>query len=59
MESEDGDALRFGLEDTSELVLDGSLGDIWLIWVNKLNLHLLSGKKRVLDHFLGVEDEFS
>ena len=43
MESEDGDALRFGLEDTSEFILDGSLGDVWLIWVDKFNLNLFSG----------------
>ena len=59
MESEDGDALRFGLEDTGELLLDGGLGDVCLIWVDQLDLHLLSGKKWVLDHFLCVEDKFA
>ena len=57
LHAEDGDLLIFAFEGTGELLLDSSLGDTAAVWVDDLEEHLLSGKKRVVDELLQVEYE--
>ena len=59
VETKDTDLLGLAFELFSELVFDGSLGDVGGLWMDELNLDLLSSEKWVVDDLSGVKNELS